>query len=186
MTGVTDEVVMGNGTGSISPSPIKAPDDIRSKCAEIFAIISNQQSVMLGEIKDLRKDVKGFIKEQAMQGQDIRGLWKTIRNDIQPQVIRTREELIKGLSDHAEGCPARRKAMKRAESDSDNGIDTRPFRRTVEPRDDEPSQVIVVQTQQEKLRDGPSGIPWAAWIVGTSIAVATIIGMILAKQFGLF
>jgi len=165
---------------------VNPPGDVRTKCAEIFATITQQQATMLDEVKGSRNDIREILREQSNQGSNIKSLWHVFREDVKPELLNIRREFKdelktlqidfrKDLKAHTGGCPAHKKAMKRAEDDSGD-------------RGDEPSQVVVVNAgmREESMSSGPHGIPKIAWIVGATAAVMIATALWLVQKLGLF
>jgi hypothetical protein len=121
--------------------------------------------------------VKEFIREQGEYGSEIRSLWKTIRNDIQPAIRETHDEFERALKAHVDGCPAYWRARKKAESDSDGDIDVAR----------EISRVVDIQAERDRAAGelAPRGVPRVAWVVGSVIAVAVVVGLVLLRALAL-
>jgi len=139
-------------------------------------MLTQQNATLLGEVRELRKDVKTFIREQGEHGSSIKSLWHTIRADVQPDIKTVHEEIGKAIEAHVESCPAHWRAKKKAESDSGD-IDVGR----------EISKVVDLRAERERASGelAPRGVPWVAWVVGSVIAVAVVVGLFLVKIFGL-
>jgi len=162
-------------TTSDSPPPFKPggkseEHTMRADCSAAFASITATMKAVGSDVKGMRSEVGEIGKSQAALEQSTRGLWHEIRDELQPTVQGLPDRISDAINAHGDRCPARRKAMRRAESDSDDAVDVRDF------RDDPTGQITPQRGLIRNSANGHYEIPrpvlWVGGLIGAAVAAS--------------
>lgn len=178
---------MPDGMKSDSPPPYKVPNataghDVLAQCAGAFAGIDATLRMVGREVRGVRDDIEIISKSQAALEQSTRGLWHEVRDELKPTVGNLPDRIGRAVRDHAGECPARRKAMKRAESDSGDKLDVRAY------REDQTGAVQIEATGNRFIRNSSNGhyeIPrpvlWTGALIGAAVAASGYVIQLLSN-----
>jgi len=143
------------------------PPKVLPDCEGNFRSISQALHSVSGELAQTTTTLRETRDDSIRQQEQMKSLWKELREDIMPQLRAIPEKADAALSAHAEGCPARQKAMARARGeavpDSDPAIDTRRINLPArgEPVSSEQGGYVI-----------PRVVLWVGATIGIAIAVA--------------
>jgi len=120
---------------SDSPPPFPTPrprsdleHQVLSECSAMFAGINTTLKTVGREMGAVRDEVINLGKTQTGLETTISNLSRELREEIKPTIRDLPDRLTKSFAQHSGDCPARRRAMKKAESTSSDDIDVRRFR----------------------------------------------------------
>ncbi len=153
--------------------------ELKPQCAATFAAIETTIRMVNTEIRGLRDDVQEMGRSQSSLDTSTKGLWHEIRDELRPDVKELPDRIAGAVNGHATDCPARRRAMKRAESDGDSGV--RELR-------DEISQVVDVGRKGLIRNNGnghyeiPRPVLWVGGLIGAAVAASGYVIHLLSSM----
>ena len=175
---------------SESPPPFEVPRSIRRDedhellpgCSAAFAGLEITLKTVTREMRGVRTDVQEIGRTQAAQAESMKGLWHEIRDEIRPDLRALPEKIANDFEIHSRNCPARRRAMKKAEIGTGDKIDVRQLRENLDDTG------AIVTTGNRFIRNTSNGhyeIPrpvlWVGALIGAAVAASGYILSLLPK-----
>jgi len=178
---------MGNSSGSSSPvpyTPIPTGDDhrVRAECSAAFATITATMKSVGDDVREMRNDVSEIGRSQAALEQSARGLWHEIRDELRPGLDALPGMIAKSERTHSKDCPARRKAMRRAESSSDDKLDVRPYRDDVTGSVPLESGGRFIRNSSNGHYEIPRPVLWIGGLIGAAVAASGYVVQLLSSM----
>ena len=154
------------------PNPDRDPHEMRADCSATFGTLTATLRTVSSEMKAVRSEVIEIGRSQAAQEQSTRGLWHEVRDEINPSLKELPQRVVSAVGSHEENCPARRKAMRRAEtSDSDDSVDVRELRADATGAIVSKRGVLLRNTQNGHY-EIPRPVLWIGGLVGAAVAAS--------------
>lgn len=170
-----------------SNNPCKTADsieqrDMRVDCSAAFATINATMKAVGDDVREMRNDVSEIGRSQAALEQSARGLWHEIRDELRPGLDALPDRIAESERTHSKDCPARRKAMRRAESSSDDKVDVRSYR-------DDATGTVTIEGGGRFIRNSSNGhyeIPrpvlWIGGLIGAAVAASGYVIQLLSSM----
>jgi hypothetical protein len=162
------------------PPPFQVPirqqekrHSLLPECSAAFAGLEITLKNMTTEVRGTRQEVRDMGKTQAAQAEAMKGLWHEMRDNIQPQLRLIPDKIHNDVDDHERDCPARRRAMKKAEGNggTPSDIDVTRIR--------DSAGVIAVHGGGKLIRytgnghyEIPRPVLWIGALVGAAVAAS--------------
>jgi len=168
---------------SDSPPPFHAPKaspisehSLLPSCSAAFAGLEVTLKTITSEMKGMRRDVQEMGRVQSGQAESIKGVWHEIRDEINPAVKEIPGKIAQDFKEHEGNCPARRRAMRKAESGgSSDQINARAL---IGQHLEEHTGTIVTQ-RRGIIRNSANGhyeiprpILWIGGLIGAAVAAS--------------
>jgi len=177
---------------SDSPPPFKVPRINRSEdhellpeCSAAFAGLDTTLKTVTRELRGVRKDVQEMGKVQASQATSIKGVWHEIRDEIRPDLRDLPGKIKSDFDTHSRDCPARRRAMRKAETGSNDKIDVRQLRENLTG---DPTGTVNLTGNRfiKNTANGHYEIPrpvlWVGALIGAAVAASGYVLNLLQSQ----
>lgn len=167
---------MPNGFTSDSPPPyqpgVNGDHKMRADCSATFGTLTATLRTVSSEMRAMRTEVSEISRSQAAQEQSARGLWHEVRDEINPALKSLPERIGNDLRSHESLCPARRKAMRRAESESDDALDVRGLRDDATGSVTTTRRGILLRNTENGHYEIPRPVLWVGSLIGAAVAAS--------------